>query len=268
MLDSFGRKIDYLRISVTDRCNLRCLYCMPAEGVPLKPHSHILSYEQIRDVAAAATALGVRKIRLTGGEPLVRRDIAALVRMLASLKGIDDLAMTTNGILLEEMAETLKRAGLKRINVSLDTLDPARYRELTRGGDIHRVLNGLNAAARAGLAPIKINMLVFDQTTRSEIGLMEDFCAKRGFVLQLIRRFSLAEGLRPCGEIQTHRPPQCNRCNRLRLTADGRLRPCLFSNIEIHVNFSDIRASLLAAVAAKPERGTSCNTREMWQIGG
>ncbi|MDD5694804.1 MAG: radical SAM protein, partial [Bacteroidales bacterium] len=146
MYDRFNRPIQYLRISVTDRCNLRCVYCMPEEGVvPLK-HSDILSYEEILEVVGVAIESGIQKIRITGGEPLVRKGVVSLVSRVSSLKGIRDLSMTTNGILLEEFARPLKDAGLHRINISLDTLDPDRYRQLTRGGDITRVLKGIMAA--------------------------------------------------------------------------------------------------------------------------
>ena len=151
MFDSYGRRIDYLRISVTDRCNLRCTYCMPPEGVPLVSRAEILSYEEIAEVARAAVAMGITTIRLTGGEPLVRRGLVRLVEMLAAIGGIRDLAMTTNGILLARHARQLAAAGLHRVNVSLDATDPGRYAEITRGGDVRRVLAGIEAGRRAGV---------------------------------------------------------------------------------------------------------------------
>src|SRR3990172_5910297 len=160
MIDRFGRAIDYLRISVTDRCNLRCRYCMPPEGVPLLQPKDILSFEEIAEVARSAVGLGVTKIRLTGGEPLVRRGIEVLVRMLAAIDGVADLAMTTNGLLLDQHAAALAAAGLRRVNVSLDAIDPQRYAAVTRGGDVHRVLAGINAARQAGLNPVKLNCVL------------------------------------------------------------------------------------------------------------
>ncbi len=268
MLDSFGRKIDYLRISVTDRCNLRCAYCMPAEGVHLKPHSEILSYEQIRDIAAEAIKLGIRKIRLTGGEPLIRKDIVNLVAMLSGMNGLADLALTTNGILLADMAASLQKAGLRRVNISLDTLNQERYALITRGGNITCVLAGIDAAIKARLHPIKINMVVLHDTDRVEISDMERFCQSKGLILQLIRHFSISDGTECRSEIPTHRPPPCQQCNRLRLTADGWLKPCLRSDIEVRVKFDDIRGSILNAVQLKPECGTRCRTRQMSAIGG
>src|SRR5512136_539850 len=158
--DAFGREIDYLRIAVTDRCNLRCVYCMPPQGVEWKARSQILSYEEIVTVVRAAAGLGIRKIRLTGGEPLVRPDVERLVEMIAAVPGILDVSMTTNAVLLDRRAEALARAGLRRINVSLDTLHSGRFERITRFGQIDDVWRGLEAAERAGLAPIKLNAVV------------------------------------------------------------------------------------------------------------
>ena len=155
LYDRFDRRIDYLRISLTDRCNLRCVYCMPPEGVPWQPHAEILAYEEIVRVVKAAAQLGIRKIRLTGGEPLVRRDVTSLVRAIAHIPGINDISLTTNGVLLDRLAAPLADAGLTRVNVSLDTLDPIKFRRITRLGDIDRVWRGLEAAEHAGLAPIR-----------------------------------------------------------------------------------------------------------------
>ncbi|MFL7809196.1 MAG: GTP 3',8-cyclase MoaA, partial [Anaerolineae bacterium] len=153
--DPHRRAIRYLRVSVTDRCNLRCVYCMPSAGVPARGHDEILRYEEIEQVVRAAAALGIHKVRLTGGEPLARLKLVDLVRMLSAIPGIDDLSMTTNGILLSRYAADLKRAGLKRVNVSLDTLRPERYRQITRRGDLADALSGIEAAGRAGLDPVK-----------------------------------------------------------------------------------------------------------------
>jgi len=167
--DSCNRPISYLRISVTDRCNLRCVYCMPKEGVPLCAHDKILSYEEIETIVRAAAELGINKVRLTGGEPLARLGLADLVRMLARIPGIDDLSMTTNGTLLARHADALARAGMRRVNISLDTLQPARFRQITRRGKLADALAGIEAAHRAGLEPVKINTVVIRGLNDDEI---------------------------------------------------------------------------------------------------
>jgi GTP 3',8-cyclase len=159
LFDSFGRRITYLRVSVTDRCNFRCVYCMPPEGVTRRSHESIMRYEEIAAVVRVAAELGVQKVRLTGGEPLVRLDLPRLVRMIAEIDGIDDISLTTNGILLERMAEELKAAGLNRVNVSLDTLQPRKFKRITRGGSLEDAWRGLEAAEKVGLTPIKINVV-------------------------------------------------------------------------------------------------------------
>lgn len=164
MLDGYKRKIDYLRVSVTDRCNLRCQYCMPASGVDLRAHEEILSYEELLRLIGAAVACGFSKIRLTGGEPLVRKNIAAaLIAPVAAMDGVEDISMTTNALLLPALAEELKAAGLNRINISLDTLDPEKYAWLTRMGNVADALAGLDAAIAAGFAPVKVNALALGQ---------------------------------------------------------------------------------------------------------
>lgn len=268
MLDRFDRKIDYLRISVTDRCDHRCIYCMPDSGIALKGHDDILTYEQITDVAGEAVLLGVRKVRLTGGEPLIRRGVASLVRRLDAIAGIEDLCMTTNGTQLASMAADLKAAGLDRVNISIDSLDPDRYRKITRGAELNVALRGVAAAIDAGLTPIKINMVILEDTTDSEVADMRHFCDQRGIALQRIMQFSLYDRQDVGTRLRTERPPGCADCNRLRLTADGFLKPCLFSEDEIRIDFNNIRDSLLAAVAGKPENGSACHSRHMSQIGG
>jgi cyclic pyranopterin phosphate synthase len=168
-LDAYNRPISYLRISVTDRCNLRCIYCMPPEGVPSRPHEDILRYEEIELVVRAAAELGISKVRLTGGEPLVRLGLVDLVDMLARIPRVDDLAMTTNGILLSRYAQDLARAGLRRVNISLDTLQPERFRQITRRGRLEDVLAGMEAARMAGLAPIKVNTVVIRGMNEDEV---------------------------------------------------------------------------------------------------
>lgn len=170
MRDSFGREINYLRISLTDRCNLRCLYCMPEKGIANKiTHDEILSLDDIYRIARVFTKLGVNKIRLTGGEPLVRKGIVGLVEKLSRLNGVKDLTMTTNGLLLKDMASSLKDAGLSRINISLDTLNENKYREITRGGDLTKVIEGIREAKRVGLVPIKINTVLIGGFNDNEI---------------------------------------------------------------------------------------------------
>jgi cyclic pyranopterin phosphate synthase len=268
LLDPFGRRITSLRVSVTDKCNYRCTYCMPEGGVALKPHSSILRLEEIAEVVRVAAGRGISKIKLTGGEPLVRRNIETLVAMIAAVPGITDFGMTTNGSLLTtDMARRLKTAGLMRVNISLDTLDPVRFAAITRGGNSDDVLRGIDAALDAGFAPVKINMVVFDDTSAADREAMGAFCALKGLRLQTIAHFSLDR--RESHDIgTTDKPPPCAGCNRLRLTADGHLKPCLFSDREITVDFGDIAKSLEQAVGAKPEKGTSCVKRNMNQIGG
>jgi cyclic pyranopterin phosphate synthase len=169
LADSFQRPLNYLRISVTDRCNLRCIYCMPPEGISLASHDDILRYEEIYLVAQAAAELGINKLRLTGGEPLVRANLTDLVSLLAKIPDIDDISMTTNGLLLERHAEALKKAGLHRVNVSLDSLHKARFRKITRVGKLDDVLRGIEAAKKAGLNPVKINMVVIRGMNDDEV---------------------------------------------------------------------------------------------------
>jgi GTP 3',8-cyclase len=265
MFDRFEREITYLRISVTDKCNLRCLYCMPPEGVPLRRHEDLLSLERLAEAARAAVELGVRKIRLTGGEPLVRRGIVDLVRMIASIDGLEHLGLTTNGTLLAPRVHDLRAAGLDSVNVSLDTLDAARYAEITRGGAIGDALAGIHAARASGL-PLKINMVVLDDASTRETEAMRAFCASIGARLQLINHFELT---RNKGDSYAFdRPPSCAGCNRIRLLADGTLKPCLHSDEEIRLDPARIRESLREAILAKPRRGGVCTNRSMRQIGG
>jgi len=270
MFDRFDRPITYLRISVTDKCNLRCRYCVPPEGVPKRRHQDFISFEQIAAVTGAAVRLGVSKVRLTGGEPLVKRGIVELVRMLAGIEGLSHLAMTSNGTLLPRFAPALREAGLDSLNISLDTLDPERYRFLTRGGCIDDALAGIEAARDAGF-PVKVNMVVLEDTRSAEIESMRAFCEARGMRLQLINHFELgrektdSDGRTPYG---FDRPPSCARCNRIRLMADGMLKPCLHSDLEVALDFSRLEQSLREAVLAKPERGGTCRNRAMSQIGG
>ncbi len=265
MLDKFEREINYLRISITDKCNLRCTYCVPEEGVPLRRHDEFLSLEQIAAVARAGVRVGLNKVRLTGGEPLVKRGIVTLVGLLSDIEGLRHLAMTTNGTLLDRMARDLNAAGLNSLNISLDTLEAERYRLLTRGGDIERVLRGIDAAVEQGF-PIKINAVVFHDTTDREMQRMRSFCREKGLTLQLINHYSLSEQKR--NNYRFERPPNCAQCNRIRLMADGSLKPCLHSDREIALDLEDIETCLREAVAAKPEKGAICVHRSMIEIGG
>jgi len=265
MFDRFSRSITYMRISVTDKCNLRCVYCMPPEGVPVRRHDDFLTLEQMAEAARAAVGLGVTKIRLTGGEPLVKRGIVRLVGMIAAIEGLEHLAMTTNGTLLAPRARELAEAGLDSVNVSLDTLDPARYRELTRGGAIEDALAGIAAARAAGL-PVKLNMVVMEGGDPAEITRMREFADGIDARVQLINHYEL---FRKKGDTYAFdRPPECAGCNRIRLTADGMLKPCLHSDQEVPLDFSRLEESLRAAVDAKPLHGGTCTNRSMPQIGG
>ncbi len=266
MLDSYGRTINYLRVSVTDRCNLRCTYCMPAEGVPLLRHEDILSFEEILEVVRAAVALGIRKVRLTGGEPLVRRGIVELVRMLAAIREIRDLSMTTNGTLLAGLAQPLAEAGLRRVNVSLDAIRPDRYAAISRGGEVRQALAGIAAAQQAGLSPIRLNCVVEHNSRESDACEVAQFAAKAGLEVRFIRRIGLSEGR--FAVVEGGHGGACSRCNRLRLTSDGAIRPCLLSNLSFPVRKLGPAEALLQAIRAKPPAGSACTDRSMNLIGG
>ncbi len=305
--DGFCRVIDYLRISITDRCNLRCVYCMPASGVRPIEHREILTYEEMIRVVRVAAKLGVRKIRITGGEPLVRKNVSYLIASLRQIAGIEDLSLTTNGVLLERYARELADAGLNRVNVSLDSLRPERYREMTRGGEISLVLKGIEAAEEAGLLPVKINMVPIRGLNDDEV---EDFARmtlktprhvrfiefmpigsedlwsderyiSTDEIKRIVRgigafspvrlrrngparyfRFDGAPGVIGFISALTHH--FCGDCNRLRITADGRLRPCLFSETEIDLkpalrgspSEEEIERLLRLSIEVKPEGHT------------
>ncbi len=276
--DAYERPIQYLRVSVTDRCNLRCVYCMPEEGVPLLAHEEILRNEEIVRIVRIAVELGFSHIRLTGGEPLVRRGIVNLVADLARIPGLDDLSMTTNGVLLKDHAEALARAGLRRVNISLDTLRPERFRRITRWGDLEDVLEGRKAALAAGLRPVKINVVVVRGLNDDEVVDIARLTLEPDWHIRFIEVMPLGAGIHwagdgvvPSAEIRHrieaalgpltpvygdvgvgparyYRLPGaegtigfisavtehfCHYCNRLRLTSDGRLLPCLLSSATI-----------------------------------
>jgi cyclic pyranopterin phosphate synthase len=266
MYDRFDRRINYLRVSVTDRCNLRCTYCMPAEGVPLLEHDDILSFEEIEEVVREAVDMGITKVRITGGEPLVRKGITGLVEKIAAISGITDLGLTTNGILLAGFAGELARAGLHRINVSLDTTDPERYRRITRGGEIQKVFEGIAAAKAAGLTPVKINCVVGRSSDEPDAMAVRTYCLENGLEARFIHEMSLAGG---CFTIvENGHGGDCLHCNRLRLTANGMIRPCLFSDIQFSTRQLGIRKALELAVGQKPEKGTVNTNGNFNNIGG
>ncbi len=266
MFDPFNRKINYLRVSVTDRCNLRCIYCMPAEGIRLIGHERILPYEKITEVIKVAVSLGIDKVRITGGEPLVRKGITEFVKMVSAIPGIRDFGMTTNGQLLESIAADLAYAGLRRINISLDTLDPERYRELTRGGDVKAVIRGILAAREAGLEPIKVNCVVRNSSSEPDAKSVREFCRKEGLEVRFIREMDLESGCFTV--VEGGSGGDCTRCNRLRLTADGRIKPCLFSDAGYDIRELGIENALRQAIFLKPERGMLNLSDKFHNIGG
>jgi cyclic pyranopterin phosphate synthase len=327
LVDSFGRVHTDLRISVTDRCNIRCFYCMPNENVQFKPQQELLTFEELERFVRAAATIGITKLRLTGGEPLVRRELHVLVEKLARIDGIDDLALTTNGILLAEQAEALKQAGLRRINISLDALDEPTFRKIARRDGLAQVLAGIEAAQRVGFEKIKLNAVAIAGITEPQIVPLGRFARERGLELRFIEympldaertwrseqvlsgddiRATLEAEFGPLEPVAPHHPgqpasdyrfvagggvvgfinpvthPFCGDCNRLRITAEGQLRNCLFSQTEwdvrelIRGGASDERivALMRDCVAAKLAGhgiggpGFTQPERAMFQIGG
>ncbi len=270
MKDQFGREITYLRISVTDRCNLRCIYCMPEDGIPLIPHSQMLSYEEILDFTRYAVSRGITKVRLTGGEPLVRKGIQSLIHDLAAIPEIKDLAMTTNGILLKEMARDLREAGLHRINISLDTLDAERYRTLTRGGKLGKVLEGIQAAKKAGFgrpgSPIKINCVLLPETGKEELEKLRVFTLKEGLELRLIHCMDLKKG--SFTKVEGGEGGDCPHCYRIRLTSTGILKPCLFNNLGYDIRVLGAQKALDDALHNKPASGSTNTCESFHYLGG
>lgn len=266
MYDSFNREITYLRISVTDRCNLACRYCMP-ELLPRPAGGNgLLEFEEIVEVVQTLAPEGISKIRLTGGEPLVRKGVDALVGMISGIDGIREITMTTNGQLLSGMTARLAKAGLDRVNISLDTLDPERYREITRGGDIRRVLKGIDAALEAGLDPVKINCVLMPETTGEEISKLKEFSRSSGVELRFIRQMNLGAG--KFWKVEGGEGGQCSLCNRIRLTADGRFIPCLFSEKEYSIREFGIMDAFHKAIELKPRRGKVNSRNTFYGIGG
>lgn len=266
MYDSFNREINYLRISVTDRCNLACSYCMPSEHIGKSGSQEVLSLKEIAGIVRTLAPYGITKIRLTGGEPLIRPGIEELVQMITDIEGIREVAMTTNGQRLAGMAGTLAQNGLKRVNISLDTLDPVRYRELTRGGSIQKVLKGIDASLEAGLIPVKINCVLTPETTPGEIEDLREFCEARELKLRFIRQMDLQRG--KFWKVEGGQGGHCTACNRMRLTVDGRFIPCLFSEKEYSISDHGILGAFEKALAHKPWKGKANTRSTFYRIGG
>lgn len=266
MLDRYNRNINYLRISVTDRCNLRCTYCMPEEGIHLLHHRDILTFDEIRGFTEIAVARGVTKVRITGGEPLVRKGITTLVEMIAGIKEINDLSMTTNGVLLKQFAGELRSAGLQRINISLDTIDPEKFTALTRTGNINDVFEGIGAARSAGLFPIKINCVIRNSQDEEEAREVALFCKDNDLEIRYITQMDLVKG--HFSEVVGGTGGNCTLCNRLRLTANGKLKPCLFNNLEFDIRELGYEQALTLAIGSKPECGSTNETGAFYNIGG
>lgn len=266
MYDRFDREINYLRISVTDRCNLRCSYCMPEEGIKLLRHDEILSFDEISDFTKAAVNQGVTKIRITGGEPLVRKGIVTLVEMIASIEGINDLSMTTNGILMKDYAFDLKRAGLNRVNISLDTTDPAKFFLITRGGNLTDVFDGIEAARIAGMLPVKINCVIKESKSEPDAVGVADFCQINNLEIRYIRQMDLVLG--HFSTVEGGTGGDCALCNRLRLTANGKLIPCLFNDIGFDIRELGYEEAIKRAIDSKPKCGSKNITGGFYNIGG
>jgi cyclic pyranopterin phosphate synthase len=333
-LDQHGRTIDYLRISVTDRCNLRCLYCMPEEGVPWRPHDAILSFDEIEHLVVLAAEEGFSRIRLTGGEPLVRLGVVDLVKAIHNTPGIERVAMTTNGILLPKYAKALREAGLDRVNISLDTMDPEQFKHITRLGNIESVFAGIDSALEYGFNPVKINAVVVRSLNQDLLAFAklsldrplhvrfieympvgdpegEDGCGwnesdtiPNDELIGIVNKRALEAGLGELVPIGSEAKPEgwgparyyqfegaqgtvgfisalsrhfCAECNRLRMTSEGLIRPCLFSDLEFDVKAAlragddeQVRQILRNALSSKPDEhhnriGTE---RLMSQIGG
>jgi cyclic pyranopterin phosphate synthase len=239
---------------------------MPEDGIHLMNHRDILSFEEITDVVRAAVSEGIDKFRITGGEPLVRKDIVTLVSLIAAISGVNDLSMTTNGILLEELAVPLKEAGLRRVNISLDTIDPGKFSEITRGGDISRVLRGIQAAKDAGFEPVKINCVVFKSSNEDDATTVKEFCRMNNLQVRFIHQMNLESG--EFSVVEGGNGGNCIQCNRLRLTANGMVKPCLFDEQEFSIRELGPKEALLNALNSKPLNGCSNSKGSFYNIGG
>ncbi|NQT58808.1 MAG: radical SAM protein [Bacteroidetes bacterium] len=265
MLDSFNRPIYYLRLAVTGACNLRCTYCSP-DDVNICEKGGQLSFSRITEIIQAAACIGFSKLRLTGGEPLVRNDIVSIVEAAKATGGIAHISMTTNGTLLAGKVAELRKAGMDSINISLDTLDSDNFRNITRGGNLQEVLDGIEAAKQENFSHIKINTVVGSRTDPDDLQHIQDYCELNGLILQRIKEYRLDK--KKEDDEQFERPPRCGGCNRIRITADGFIKPCLHGNDEIPIDFDDIEGSLRKAIYIKPESGETCTNRGMVNIGG
>ena len=312
--DSYGRKIEYLRLSVTDLCNYRCIYCMPEEGVCKKSHSDILSIEEMTQIVRAAHALGINKIRLTGGEPLVRKGVVTLCKKIKAIDPTIELGITTNGSLLAANANDLKEAGVDRLNISLDSLDPETFRTITRGGELTDVLNGIKAAQDAGFDNIKINTVLLKGINEKDIldlirltkdeaihvrfielmplGVAKNWNSDRFITTEAIEKhIKNAELIRIDGVARVYALPGhkgtvglicpmsnsfCPSCNKIRVTADGKLKPCLHSDQEIDLrglSGTELEQAIRDGIMQKPEShrfgaASSATGRFMNEIGG
>jgi cyclic pyranopterin phosphate synthase len=266
MFDQYNRPITYLRISITDRCNLRCVYCMPEEGISLFGHADVLSFEEITEFTRCAVEMGITKVRITGGEPLVRKGAVRLVSMLSAIPGILDLSMTTNALLLHRFAGDLKEAGLQRVNISLDTIDPERYRAITRGGDIQLVLQGIKTAQAIGLSPIKINCVIKKSLDEPDAQAVRRYCEEHGLIARFIYEMDIEKG--SYGVVHGGTGGDCAQCNRLRLTSNGDLKPCLFNDLAFNIRTMDSREALRRAIEEKPECGSRSSTHGFYNVGG
>jgi cyclic pyranopterin phosphate synthase len=264
--DRFDRNINYLRISVTDRCNLRCIYCMPEEGIPLLRHADILTFDEITGFTRVAAGYGITKVRITGGEPLVRKGITALVRMISDIDGITDLSMTTNGVLLKHYAQELRSSGLQRVNISLDTVNPVEFARITRNGNINDVLEGIEAAKAAGLIPVKINCVVKESKEEPEAKGVTRFCIDNDLEIRYIRQMDLVRG--HFSTVIGGSGGDCASCNRMRLTSNGLLKPCLFDNVEFDIRKLGYAEAFKMALELKPECGSVNETDTFYNIGG
>lgn len=325
LMDQEGRKIDYLRISITDRCNLRCRYCMPIEGVEDRSHDGILRYEEMLRIVRVGVELGIKKVRITGGEPLVRRGVVEFVRQLGQIEGLTDLSMTTNGVLLPQYAEELKQAGLRRLNISLDSLQREKYALITRRDQLNETMSGIETALKLGFEPVKINVVMMRGVNDDEImdfvklarqyplhvrfiefmplGSSKDNHANHYISLEEVKdqieeqidlvpaiiqssgpaqSYKLTSGTGTVGFITSISQHFCSDCNRLRLTSDGKLRPCLGNNLEIDLreeqgeiqDLDHIRRKIQQAILMKPgchsffDEEEGVKERNMFQIGG
>ena len=266
MNDPFGRSIDYLRVSVTDRCNLHCWYCAPTQNWNLLRHEEILSFEEIMQVVLAAAALGFRKFRITGGEPLLRPGLPDLVQRIAAVPGVTDLGLTTNGVLLAEMARPLRDAGVHRVNVSLDAVDPGRFAAITGGGDVAPVLAGIEAALDANLRPVKLNCVVKCDPDEPDARAVAAWAAGHGCEARFIPQMDMERGI--FSKVFGGAGGDCSACNRLRLSSAGLLLPCLFSEPAFSVRELGAEEALRRAIDAKPETGGRCSRNWMHGIGG